>query len=149
MIISKICSIKNNLLLTIYLLWIYPAFEENSTFEERIRFKEKDLFLPKLFLLLSEQKFNRIESSNRPSADVCKKITFFLLSFLENYSKICNNCLSWSFGNRNRKYFNEGKKSKISGNSKNTCLSNLGVFQKNDSKKNCEKLKDICGKWVL
>jgi len=30
----------------------------------------------------------------RPSADVCKKITFFLLSFLENYSKICNNCLS-------------------------------------------------------
>jgi len=35
--------------------------------------------------------------TNRHSADVLKKITFFLLSFLDIYSKVWNYYLNWSF----------------------------------------------------
>jgi len=71
-----------------------------------------------------------------PSADFFSKNNIFLLSFLENYLKICSYHLNWSLGKWLLEVFNEDKRPKIFENFKNTRLSNKGSFsEKNDSMK--------------
>jgi len=71
-----------------------------------------------------------ILSSTSLLADVFKKIIVFMLSFLENYSKICSCYLNRIFVIWILKIFNKGKRSKTAGYFKNTFLRKQGSFQK-------------------
>lgn len=76
-----------------------------------------------------------------PSTDVFKKITIFLLSFLEIYLKICSHYLNWSLGNGCWRFSIKAKCRKFWKTSKIHVWVTREVFRKNDSREKLWKLK--------